>query len=131
MALNLIVLGKEYSIYKFSNQTVLPSWIYTSDFYSITGTKDELSVVAAQNDNITDNIKCNKNWRILKICGPLDFSLVGIVADLTCILKEEKIPVFIISTYDTDHILMKQKDLNNGIKALTNQGYTISEENQN
>jgi hypothetical protein len=130
MAFNLIVLSKKYSIYKFLNQTVLPDWIYSSDFYSITGTKDELSVVASQNDSISDNIKCNKNWRILKISGPLDFSLVGIIADITCILKEKNIPVFIISTYDTDYILMKQKDLNNGIKALTSKGYTVSKENQ-
>jgi len=130
MAFNLIVLSKKYSIYKFLNQTVLPDWIYSSDFYSITGTKDELSVVASQNDSISDNIKCNKNWRILKISGPLDFSLVGIIADITCILKEKNIPVFIISTYDTDYILMKQKDLNNGIKALTRKGYTFLNENQ-
>jgi hypothetical protein len=131
MALNLIVLGKKYSIYKFLNQTVLPSWIYASDFYSITGTKDELSVVAAQNDNITDNIKCNKNWRILKISGPLDFSLVGIIADITCILKEKNIPVFVLSTFDTDYVLIKQKNLNNGIEALRNKGYTVSKEKQN
>ena len=130
MDFNLIVLSKKYSIYKFLNQTVLPDWIYSSDFYSITGTKDELSVVASQNDSISDNIKCNKNWRILKISGPLDFSLVGIIADITCILKEKNIPVFIISTYDTDYILMKQKDLNNGIKALTRKGYTFLNENQ-
>jgi hypothetical protein len=130
MAFNLIVLSKKYSIYKFLNQTVLPDWIYSSDFYSITGTKDELSVVASQNDSISDNIKCNKNWRILKISGPLDFSLVGIIADITCILKEKNIPVFIISTYDTDYIFIKQKDLNNGIKALTRKGYTFLNENQ-
>jgi hypothetical protein len=130
MDFNLIVLSKKYSIYKFLNQTVLPDWIYSTDFYSITGTKDELSVVASQNDSISNNIKCNKNWRILKISGPLDFSLVGIIADITCILKEKNIPVFIISTYDTDYILMKQKDLNNGIKALTRKGYTFLNENQ-
>jgi hypothetical protein len=56
--------------------------------------------------------------------------LVGIIADITCILKEKNIPVFIISTYDTDYILMKQKDLNNGIKALTRKGYTFLNENQ-
>lgn len=131
MDFNLIVLSKKYSIYKFLNQTVLPDWIYSTDFYSITGTKDELSVVASQNDSISNNIKCNKNWRILKISGPLDFSLVGIIADITCILKEKNIPVFVLSTFDTDYVLMKQKNLNNGIKALRNKGYTVSKEMQN
>ncbi len=129
MTLKLTILNKKYSIYKFLNQSVLPDWIYSSDFYSITGTKDELSVVAVQNDSISENVKCNKNWRILKIEGPLDFSLTGIIASITCILKKENIPVFIISTYDTDYILVKQKNLNNSIKALRKKGYSVSKEN--
>jgi hypothetical protein len=57
--------------------------------------------------------------------------LVGTIADITCILKEKNIPVFVLSTFDTDYILMKQKNLNNGIEALRNNGYTVSKEKQN
>jgi hypothetical protein len=57
--------------------------------------------------------------------------LVGIIADITCILKEKNIPVFVLSTFDTDYVLIKQKNLNNGIEALRNKGYTVSKEKQN
>ena len=124
--MNLIVLAKKYSIYRFNNDCVLPDWIYLSDFYSITKTKDELSVITIQTKLISENIACNKDWRILKIVGPLDFSLTGIIADISNILKEKKISIFTISTYDTDYIMVKQKDLNIGIKALKNKGYKIS-----
>jgi hypothetical protein len=126
MTLNIVVLGRTYSIYKFKNGFVLPDWIYSSDFYSITKTKEELSVIAVQNDYISDDIISNKDWRILKVAGPLDFSLVGIIADIADILKEKRISIFTISTYNTDYILVKQKDLNSGIKALKDKGHKIS-----
>ena len=127
--MNLIILKKRYSIYKFKSDCVLPDWVYLSDFYSITKTKDELSVIAIQTDSISEKITCSKDWRILKVDGPLDFSLIGIIADISIILKEKKISIFTISTYDTDYILVKQNKLNIGIKALRDKKYTISLEN--
>ena len=124
--MNLIVLKKKYSIYKFKHDCVLPGWIYLSDFYSITKTNDELSVIAIQADSISEKIMCSKDWRILKVAGPLDFSLIGIIADIPIILKEKKISIFTISTYDTDYILVKQNKLNIGIKALRDKKYIIS-----
>ena len=127
--MNFIILKKRYSIYKFKSDCVLPGWVYLSDFYSITKTKDELSVIAIQTDSISEKITCSKDWRILKVDGPLDFSLIGIIADISIILKEKKISIFTISTYDTDYILVKQNKLNIGIKALRDKKYTISLEN--
>ena len=127
--MNLIILKKRYSIYKFKSDCVLPGWVYLSDFYSITKTKDELSVIAIQTDSISEKITCSKDWRILKVVGPLDFSLIGIIAGISIILKEKKISIFTISTYDTDYILVKQNKLNIGIKALRDKKYTISLEN--
>jgi uncharacterized protein len=124
--MNLIVLAGKYSIYKFRNDSVLPDWIYLSEFYSITKTSDELSVVAVQHNMIPEITGCSKDWRILKILGPLDFSLIGIIADISNILKEEEISIFIVSSYDTDYILVKQKDLKSGIQALANKDYNIS-----
>jgi hypothetical protein len=129
MILNFMVLAKKYSIYRFRKDSKLPDWIYKSDFYSITQTKDELSVIAAQSEAITEDVIINKDWRIFKIAAPLDFSLIGIIADVSGIFQEEKISIFTISTYDTDYILVKQKDLSKGIKALRKKGHIISLEN--
>jgi len=123
--MNFLVLQEKYSIYKFKNDEALPGWVYSSDFYSITNTKDEQSVVTIQSDNISETIACSKEWRILKIQGPLDFSLVGIIADISNILKNEKISIFTISTYDTDYILVRQNDLDDAIKSLRENGHLI------
>jgi hypothetical protein len=128
MTFNLIVFGKKYSIYKFRKDAVLPEWVYLSEFCSLTRTEDEISVVTVQNDHLSDCIACSKDWRILKIEGLLDFSLIGVIADISLILKEVKISVFIISTYDTDYILVKEKDLKTSIVSLQNKGYNIREE---
>jgi hypothetical protein len=126
--MNLTVLKNKYAIYKFRNDCVLPGWVYLSDFYSITGTNDELSVIAVQTDLVTGEITCSKNWRILKIIGPLDLSLVGVIADISNILKVKRVPIFTISTYDTDYIMVKQNKLNTSVKALINRDYNISKE---
>ena len=128
MTFNLTVLEKKYSIYNFKQGSVLPEWVYSSEFCSVTSTNDELSVVTVQNDHISDWIAVSKDWRIFRIEGPLDFSLIGVIADISAILKEAKISVFIISSYDTDYILVKEKDLNTSIASLENKGYNFLKE---
>ena len=130
MLMNLILLKDTYSIYKFRDEQNLPDWICSSEFYSITRTSEEVSVVASQVDLISSGIISNRNWRILKIAGTLDFCLTGIIARITAILAKEAIPVFIVSSYDTDYILVKQNDLDNSIRSLSENGYFISVNNE-
>jgi hypothetical protein len=124
LILTINILPDTYSIYRFKSESEIPGWIYSSEFCSITKTKDEISVVASQADEAVD-LQCNRDWRVLKIAGPLDFSLIGIVADVSTALSDKNIPLFIISTYDTDYILVKQNDLIAGIKALEEKGHKI------
>lgn len=90
---------------------------------------DELSVIAIQTSFDLDDIIKSEDWRIFKIVGPLDFSLIGIIAEVSKIFKETNISIFTISTYDTDYILVKQKDLDLGIEALREKGHKVSIEN--
>ncbi len=129
MTYTLFVLIKKYSILKFHTEAVLPDWIYSSDFYSVTKTEEEISVVTAQTDNISDKIVSSKYWRILKIEGQLDFSLTGVIADIAAILKKNKISIFTISTYNTDYILVKENDLEISVKALRENNYDIRQGN--
>ncbi|MBN2259828.1 MAG: ACT domain-containing protein [Clostridiales bacterium] len=122
-------MQKKYSIYRFKKDTELPNWIYSSDFYSIAQTKDELSVIATQTNFDLEGIIKSEDWRIFKIVGPLDLSLIGIISEVSRIFNETKISIFKISTYDTDYILVKQKNLNSGIEALREKGHKVSIEN--
>lgn len=111
------LLKEKYSVCKLEPEDVIPLWVDTKNFVSITRTEDELSIVCIDK-NIPEGIKAEKDWRVLKIEGPLDFSLIGILAKVSSLLAEEEISIFAISTYDTDYILLKEAKLDNAIKTL-------------
>lgn len=100
----------------------IPKWL-SGDFVSITRTIDELSIVCEQKD--IAGLKIEKDWRVLKILGPLDFSEIGILANIAEILAKEKISIFVISSYDTDYILVKEVSLAKAIKALEKAGHIV------
>lgn len=122
--LTMRLLKERYGVCRLDKADLIPEWVKDSDFFSITKTSDELSVVCFQ-DNIPNDVKCEKDWRILKVEGPLDFSLIGILASISTTLAQSGISIFAISTYDTDYILVKDKDINNAIEALVNEGYEV------
>lgn len=126
--MEFIILAGNYSIYKFKRNAILPDWVYLSDFYSITRSKDELSVVAVQNDSAREGIIYSNGWRILKIAGPLNLFLVGVISEVSEILKDKKIPIMEISTYDTDYFMILQDKLNTAVEALKEHGHIITEE---
>jgi hypothetical protein len=125
MRLKFIVLRDTYAICKFDSTSKIPIWIKDLDFYSMTKTKDEVSVVCRQTDSIKVAFETNRDWRILKIEGPLDFSSVGIIAEIAGIFKVNKIPIFSISTYETDYFLVKNSDLTKALESLKTSGYEI------
>ena len=124
MKLDLNVLPEKLAIVQFPHNEKAPKWI-SGNFYSITQTAEELSIVCNQNI-VPEGIKADKNWKALKVIGPLEFSLVGILANLSTILAKSNISIFTISTYDTDYILVKKIDLEKAIKALKSAGHNIN-----
>lgn len=122
--MELTLLQGRYTIYRMEKDTPIPETVYDSFFYSVTQTNDELSVVCDSNINLHAG-KSEPGWVCLKVAGPLDFSLTGILADLSGCLAKKGISIFAVSTYDTDFILVKEHDLNNAIAALSDGGHTI------
>lgn len=115
---------EKYAICRLGKNEKIPSWINTEKFYSITKTQEELSIVCLD-ENIDENIKCERDWRILKIQGPLDFSLVGILSKISTLLAQNNISIFVVSTYDTDYILVKEANIEKTIKLMIENGYDI------
>jgi hypothetical protein len=85
---------------------------------------DELSVVC-QEELVPANIRAENGWRGLKVEGPLDFALTGILAGLASALAQAGVSLFAISTFDTDYILVKEKDLAKAIRALEQAGHRV------
>ncbi len=122
--LTLRLLIGNYGVCRLNKETAFPRWALNSSFYSVTKTAEELSVVCAEQD-IPEDVLCEKDWRILKVEGPLDFSLVGILFSISMVLAEHDISIFAISTYDTDYILVKDRDADAAVKALRENHYNV------
>jgi len=105
-----------------------PPWAGSSVLSSLTRTQAETTVVC-QEENVPAGITCSKSWRCLRIGGVLDFSETGILSSLTALLAGEAIPVFALSTYSTDLILIKEKDLSRSVRALSGAGHKVFSEN--
>lgn len=124
----LSVLKGRFNILRLEKDSKVPSEVFESDFVSITQTSDELSVVFRESNvqsSIPSGIRAERGWSCLKVEGPLDFSLTGILAGISSALAEKRISIFTISTYDTDYILVKETDLERTSEALANEGYKI------
>lgn len=94
-------------------------------FYSVTRSDYELSIVCPQ-ANIPQGAHCDSGWRNLKIEGPLDFSLTGVLTSIVGPLAEVGISIFSISTYDTDYVLVKDQDLSRTVIELSRAGHLVA-----
>ena len=116
--LKIISIDGLFGICKLEKGTKIPRWAVTKDsLYSITKTADELSVVCPQH-RIPYTIKAEKGWKALKIEGPLDFSLTGVLESILRPLANLKISVFVHSTYETDYLFIKQNQFDRVITEL-------------
>jgi hypothetical protein len=122
--LSLSVLPYHLAVCRLSPGASLPGWLFELPFWSVTHTPDELSVVLPI-ENVVWDWKSEKDWRCLMVRGPLDFSLVGILAALAASLAAAGISIFVLSTYDTDYLLVKEQDLFHAVEVLTASGYEI------
>ena len=123
--LKMSIMKDSYGICRFDPNISIPQWALKGNFTSVTKTPEELSVVCPL-EYIPDNVLCEKSWRALKVEGPLDFSLTGILASISSILAQSNISIFAVSTYDTDYVFVKEKDLDAAAEALSMKGYRVA-----
>lgn len=125
--LSFRVLAGRYGVARLDGRAPLPTWAEGSGFLSLTRTSEELSVVCQQ-ERIPETVVVEKGWRILKIEAVLDFGLVGILASISKVLAEAGISIFVLSTFDTDYILVKEELLGNAVTALELEGHRVGVE---
>lgn len=97
----------------------------SGDIYFIGKTDEELSLVCPTADVPRAVTARDDGWRAFRIQGVLDFSLIGILSQLSSILAENKIGIFAVSTYNTDYILVKQEQFDRALSVLRDAGYTV------
>ncbi|MCK5203916.1 MAG: ACT domain-containing protein, partial [Desulfobacterales bacterium] len=115
--LSLKILPDRMAVCRFEPTTPVPDWIDQSGFYSITRTEEELTIVCAET-LVARGTTSEIGWRCFKVEGPLDFSEIGIIFSLTQPLARSGVSVFVLSTFDTDYLMVKEKNLSEAIDAL-------------
>jgi hypothetical protein len=115
----LISLDGLFAVCRLAAEAPLPAWAAGSpdgSLVSITRTADELSIVCRQ-DVVPEGVRCERGWRVLRVAGTLDFTLVGVLASLLAPLAEAGVAVFVLSTFDTDYLLVKHDRLDAAVDA--------------
>lgn len=123
--MRLEILKESFSIHRLDPNESVSQDLLKGSLYSITKTNEELSIVCDSSIKIQSG-KTEKGWSCIKIVGPLDFSLTGILAKISHVLAEVNISIFAISTFDTDYILVKIDQLELAKSELSQSGYEFS-----
>jgi uncharacterized protein len=124
--LNLSVLPGGYAVLRFAQDAGIPSWATRGEFFSVTRSEEELSVVCPQ-ENLPVGERAEKEWRVLKVHGPFSFDEIGVLASLVQPLANEQVSVLAISTFDTDYLLVQSDGLQKAILTLRDAGHRIVE----
>lgn len=122
--MELKIIDEDFSICKVKDLSQID---YSDKFFFIGKTDDEISLVCNTNLVPKNAIECDNGWKAFRVEGVLDFSLIGILSRISTILAENKIGIFVVSTYNTDYVLTKGENFQRAIKVLESNGYEIRE----
>ncbi|WP_407540696.1 ACT domain-containing protein [Deinococcus radiomollis] len=120
----LSLVPGEYAVCRLSPAQPLPGWATVGELFSVTRTPDELSVVCAAGQ-VPADVRHTPGWAALKLHGPFDFALTGILAGVLNPLHAAGVGIFALSTYDTDYVLVQAAQLAQAASALMAAGYTV------
>ncbi len=122
--MTLVLLPDVVAVCRLAANEAVPGWGVNGRFWSVTRTAVELSVVCAE-ALVPEGVRVERGWRVLKVVGPLDFSLTGILASLAQPLADAGVPIFALSTFDTDYVLVKQEKVETAVSVLRQCGHMV------
>jgi hypothetical protein len=124
--LNLSLLNDTLAVMRLDPEADFPAaWLPGCELLAMVRTAEELSIVCRE-DLVPSGSAVETGWRAIKVEGPLDFSLVGVLAALAAPLAQAGVSIFAISTFNTDYILVKQTHLEAAIQALAAAGHNFT-----
>ena len=127
VGMKLQVLPGRYAVCRLDPDAVQPIWARSpagACLLSVTWSDSELSVVCPE-ERVPTGMPAERGFAALKVRGPLDLTLTGVLASLTGPLSEEGVPVLAISTHDTDYLLLHGEDVGRGTAALAAAGHSV------
>lgn len=118
----------EYTVLRLDPATPIPAGLFSSSgLVSVIRTETELSLVCRTGhaDGLVAE-RIEPGWRLLTVRGPLEFSLTGIMAMLAGTLAAAGVTLFALSSFDTDHVLVRASDLDRAITAFREAGHEVN-----
>lgn len=122
--LRFSLLEGTFAIVRLPATADIPSWAAAGPFFSVTRTADELSIVAEES-RVPADVPSQRGWRVLQVHGPFELTEVGVLASLSAPLAEAKVSLFVLSTFDTDYLLVSAESLAGAIAALKDAGHVF------
>ncbi len=128
MSRRLFILPGRFAVCRLAADDPPPAWLFHpgSRFHSLTRTEHELSIVCAEDDLPPSVTTFEAGWRMLALEGPIPFTAAGVLDSILGPLADAGVPIFALSTYDTDLVLVKEADLARALAALRD-GFEIEE----
>lgn len=117
-------LEENFTIHSLQPESIVPKEVLSAPIYFMAKTYEEISIVLPSNIDI-DSDDSEPDWLALEVIGPLDFTLTGILSNISTVLANEKISIFAISTFDTDYILVKSNTIDQAVDALRKNQYQV------
>ena len=128
MPLTLRSLSMPFYIHRLPPHTTLPSRLLQQPWVFVAATPEETSVLAPEGTfTPPEGARCEGPWLGWYVQGPLDFGLVGILAQISTVLASADVPILAISTYDTDYIWVPQTAWAKARQALLAAGYRLQD----
>lgn len=121
--MNLQSIPGSFAVCKFAEDA---SVSVHDDFWFLSRTDEELSLVCRSESVPESAQRVENGWRMFRVQGELDFALTGILANLSAVLARAGVPLFAVSTFNTDYILVKSGDFDRAIAALRAGGYAFN-----
>ena len=117
-------LAGTYAVSRLEPMSPIPGWADGKGFVSISRSDDELSIVCGA-ERVPSGVRQDAGWACYKFIGPFAFDETGIVSSVIGPLSDAGIGIFVISTFDGDHMLLKETDISRAEPVLTNSGHTL------
>ncbi|MGC2527279.1 MAG: ACT domain-containing protein [Candidatus Acidiferrum sp.] len=122
--LQLSLLPESFAIVGLSPRVDVPQWAMQGPFFSVTRTSDELSIIVEESQ-VPAGVQSQSGWRVIKVHGPFVLSEVGVLAALAGPLAASKISLLVVTTFDTDYLLVASESLPAAVSTLERAGHSF------
>ena len=117
-------MPENYAICSFPPDAAFPDWEHHPSILSITKTPKEITLVCEEN-LVPGECTQSENWKCIKVEGSFDLDAVGVLSSIAGPLAQNGISLYVISTYDTDYILIHAKNIEKTVSCLRESGHTF------